>query len=151
MPPNVTCEAAVKLVPVMTTVLPTAPVAGVKLVMVGGTPTTNGVAETAVPPGVVTLIRPLVVPAATVAVRLVAEPTVNVAAVPLMLTAVAPVRFVPLIATTVPPALVPLVGAMELTCGRFELNTPPETTKLGNTVGDVSAIEKVIWLARLSK
>ena len=103
-----TCEAAVKLVPVITTVLPTAPVAGVKLVIVGGTPTRNGVADTAVPAGVVTLIRPLLVPAATVAVRLVAEPTVNVAAVPLMLTAVAPVKLVPVSVTTVPTG--PLMG-----------------------------------------
>ena len=60
------------------------------------------------PPGVVTVIGPLVAPLGTVAVTCVSETTVNVAAVPLNVTAVAPVRPEPPIVTLVPAC--PLVG-----------------------------------------
>jgi hypothetical protein len=60
------------------------------------------------PDGVVTLIAPLVAPAGTVAVICVSEFTANVAAVPLNMTAVAPVNPLPLIVTGVPT--VPLEG-----------------------------------------
>ena len=60
------------------------------------------------PPGVVTLTLPEV-PDATTAVMLVAETTLNdVAAVPPKLTAVAPVKLVPVMITLVP--IGPLVG-----------------------------------------
>jgi hypothetical protein len=62
----------------------------------------------AVPPEVVTLIGPVVDPVGTVAEIAVAELTVKVALVPLNRTAVAPVKFVPLIVTLVPTG--PLVG-----------------------------------------
>ena len=62
----------------------------------------------AVPAGVVTVIGPDVAPAGTVAVILIGELTVNTAEVPLKLTAVAPVRFAPLMTTLVPTA--PLAG-----------------------------------------
>jgi hypothetical protein len=62
----------------------------------------------AVPPGVVTLIGPVVAPPGTVAEIDVAELTVKLALVPLKVTAVVPVKFVPLIVTLVPT--VPLVG-----------------------------------------
>src|SRR5947208_6396251 len=62
----------------------------------------------AVPPGVVTLIVPVVAPVGTVAVICVAELTVNVALVPLNFTAVAPVKAVPVIVTLAPTT--PLVG-----------------------------------------
>jgi len=66
----------------------------------------------AVPPGVVTLIRPVVALAGTVARTDVAETTVKVAAsVPLNFTEVAPVRFVPVIVTVVPTR--PLPGENE--------------------------------------
>ena len=42
--------APVKFVPVMVTDVPTAPLVGVKLVIVGGAMTVNGVAAVAVPP-----------------------------------------------------------------------------------------------------
>jgi hypothetical protein len=59
---------------------------------------------TAMPEGVVTLMVP-VVPLPTVAVICVAELTVNeMAAVPPMLTAVAPVKFVPVMLTVAVPA-----------------------------------------------
>jgi hypothetical protein len=62
----------------------------------------------AVPPGVVTVIFPVVALAGTVAVILTSVLTVNEAAVPLNFTDVVPVRFVPLIVTLVPTA--PLAG-----------------------------------------
>jgi hypothetical protein len=69
-----------------------------------------------VSPPVVTRIGPVVAPVGTVAVICVAEFTVKVADVWLNLTAVAPVKFVPVITTDVPTA--PLVGANELTVGQ---------------------------------
>ncbi len=61
----------------------------------------------AVPSGVVTLIDPLEAPAGTVAWIAVAELTVKLALVPLNCTAVAPVKFVPLIVTLVPAGPLP--------------------------------------------
>jgi hypothetical protein len=58
--------------------------------------------ELALPFGVVTEIFPLVAPLGTVAVIWVALITVKEAEVPLKATAVAPVRFVPVIVTDVP-------------------------------------------------
>src|SRR5256885_13275473 len=92
----------------LVTLVPTGPLAGVKLVMVGGLITVKLPALFAVPPEVVTLIGPLVAPAGTVAVIAVAELTVKLALVPLNSTALAPVKFVPLIVTLVPTG--PLAG-----------------------------------------
>ena len=73
------------------------------------------VALVAVPPGVVRLIGPLPAPSGTVAVICVAETTVNVALVPLKLTALAPEKFVPLTVTDDPTA--PLAGLNPVTVG----------------------------------
>ena len=62
----------------------------------------------AVPAEFVTLNGPFDAPTGTVAVMLVAELTVNVAAVPLKATAVAPVKLVPVMVTAPPTA--PLAG-----------------------------------------
>ena len=59
---------------------------------------------------VVTLTKPLVAPAGTVASISVADTTVNIASTPLKLTAVEPVRFVPRI-RTVAPTLPDLVSS----------------------------------------
>jgi len=100
---NATAVAPVKPVPVMVTVAPGAPLAGVKLVIVGGAPVTLKLPLlVAVPLGVVTVTGPLVALAGTVALIWVSEATPNVAAVPLNATAVAPVKPVPLIVTAVP-------------------------------------------------
>jgi hypothetical protein len=64
--------------------------------------TTKSFALVAVPPGVVTVMGPVVAPAGTVAVICVFEFTVKLAEVPLNVTAVAPVKPVPVIATEVP-------------------------------------------------
>ena len=67
LPLNVTAVAPVKLVPLIATLLPTRPLAGVKLVIVGAGTTMNVFALLAMPPGVVTLIGPVVAPTGTVA------------------------------------------------------------------------------------
>ena len=103
VPLKVNCVAPVRLVPVMTTVAPIGPVVGEKLVMMGGKPTKNGMAEVAVPVGAVMVMRPVVLPAATMAVSWVADTTVKLAAaMPLKTTAVTPVKFEPSTVTTVP-------------------------------------------------
>src|SRR5439155_364172 len=105
VPLNVTAVVPVKAVPLIVTVLPTAPLVGVKLVSVGAGITVKAVALVAVPPGVVTLIWPLVAPLGTVAAIEVEEVTVKLTAlVPLNVTAVVPVKAVPLIVTVVPTA-----------------------------------------------
>jgi hypothetical protein len=97
----------------MVTNVPTEPLDGLKEVMTGG-----GIvnpANTAVPPGVVTLTFPEA-PAASTAVMLVAETTLKeVAAAPPKLTAVAPVKFVPVKVTVAPVAA--LVGVNEVIVG----------------------------------
>src|SRR2546425_9356556 len=62
----------------------------------------------AVPPDVVTLIGPVVAPLGRVVAIEVDEFTVKLAATPLMVTDVAPVKFVPVIVTLAPTG--PLVG-----------------------------------------
>ena len=64
LPLNVTAVAPMKLVPLIVTLVPTGPLAGVKLAIVGAI---VKVAAVAVPPGVVTLSGPFVAPAGTVA------------------------------------------------------------------------------------
>src|SRR2546425_6530638 len=92
--------------------------AALSIVTVGGVVSVTTVkllALLAVPPGVVTLSGPVVAPAGTVAVIVVAEPTVKLALVPLNRTAVAPVKLAPLIATLVLTG--PLVGVKLVTVG----------------------------------
>ena len=81
MPLNFTEETPVKPVPLMVTFTLIGPAVGVKLVIVGST--MKFVALVAVPPGVVTAILPVVTPEGTVAVILVEELRVKVAATPL--------------------------------------------------------------------
>ena len=103
MPPKLTAVAPVKLVPVIVIKAAVPPLVGVKDVIVGAGINVNP-ASVAVPPAVVTLTLPDA-PVPTTAVILVAELTVNdVAAIPPKLTAVAPVRLVPVIVTVAPDA-----------------------------------------------
>jgi len=64
---KVTAVAAVKLVPLIATLVPTGPLVGAKPVIVGGLTTVNALLLVAVPPGVATLSGPDVAPAGTVA------------------------------------------------------------------------------------
>src|SRR5689334_7649816 len=108
LPPNETAVAPVKFVPVIVTPVPTAPIIGAKEVMAGVT-VKRVVVKIGPLPGVVTVMGPVVAPAGTVVVIVPGGPSVNVAAAPLNETAVAPVKFVPVIVTTVPAG--PKVGA----------------------------------------
>src|SRR5437667_10055737 len=91
------------------TLVPTGPLVGATLGIVGGGTTVNAALLVAEPPGVVTLSGPVVAPAGTVAWIAMAEGTVKLALTPLKATAVAPVKLVPLMVTLVPAG--PLVGA----------------------------------------
>jgi hypothetical protein len=62
---NVTAVAPLKFAPLIVTLAPTRPLVGVKLVIVGAT--MKLLVLVAVPPGVVTLIGPVVASAGTVA------------------------------------------------------------------------------------
>lgn len=73
------------------------------------------VALVAVPSSVVTVMGPVLAPAGTVVVTVPELLTVNVAGCPLNETAVAPVKFVPVIVTPVP--LTPLGGVKEVMAG----------------------------------
>src|SRR5881396_2190686 len=84
-------------------------------------PTVKLLALLAVPAEVVTLIDPLVAPAGTLAVIVLAEFTVKFALVPLNRTAVAPVKLVPLIVTLVPTG--PLAGVKLEIVGGLETAT----------------------------
>src|ERR1700744_2733489 len=121
VPPNVTAVAPVKFVPVMVTVVPPAigPLAGLADVTVGTPAYVYTPVPVPLPPGVVTTTS--TAPAAcagVVAVMEVALLTVtDVAAVPPNVTAVAPVKFVPVMVTVVPPAIGPLAGLADVTVG----------------------------------
>ena len=121
--PKVTALAPLKFVPVIVTLaLPTAgPELGERLVTVGAATKVNwSAADVAlVPPTVVTLTSTVpALPTGVVAVIWVAELTVNpLAAVAPKVTAVAPVKFVPVIVTVVPPAVGPAVAVMLVTVG----------------------------------
>lgn len=114
-PPKVTLVLPVKLAPVIVTVPPMFPLAGVKPVMAGAAERTKLVALVAVPSGVVTAIAPVAAPLGTVAEILVEELTVNVALTPLNFTAVAPVNLAPEMATLVPTE--PIVGEKPVIVG----------------------------------
>ena len=112
---KVTEVAPVKFVPPMITLVPTGPLVGAKLVIVGGSTTVNALLLVAVPPAVVTLIGPVVTPAGTSARIEVAEVTVKLALTELKVTEVAPLKFVPLMVTVVPTG--PVVGAKPVIVG----------------------------------
>ena len=115
VPLKLTTVVLIKPVPLTVSVKPALPavaVLGVRLVMVGavfGTITVKVPVLVAVPPGVVTAMVPDEAPAGTVKVMVVASTTVKpTMAAPFSVTAVAPVRFVPVIVTVAPAW--PLVG-----------------------------------------
>jgi hypothetical protein len=116
-----------KFVPVIVTTVPVGPNVGVNDVIVGrgATVTVKLVELTPVPLGVVTRIGPVEAPVGTVAVIDVDEFTVNVVAATLLnVTEVAPVKFAPVIVTTVPTG--PVVGVNEEMLGAG----PTPTVKL---------------------
>ena len=106
----------------------------------------------AVPLGVVTEIGPVVAPEGTVALIRVAFCTVKVAETPLKRTAVAPVKFVPLIRTEVPTG--PLVGLNDVIVGApvavtvkfVELVAVPlgVVTRIGPVVAPVGTVTVIL-------
>lgn len=123
IPPKVTDVAPVKPEPYIVTVMPGPALVGAKLVIIGPGTKVNP-AKVVVPPGVVTSTLP-VAPAPTVALICVAEMTVNAAAgIPPKLTAVAPVKPVPIITTTPPVPM--LVGAIPVIVGGGIKVNPPD-------------------------
>jgi hypothetical protein len=104
---NFTDVTVTKPVPVMTTLVPTGPLVGVNDVMLVAPAGVKLVVLATVPAPVVTWIGPVEAPAGTVAVIWLFEFTVNVAAVRLNATAVAPQKPLPTMTTDVP---VPPVG-----------------------------------------
>jgi hypothetical protein len=137
VPLNLTLVAPVKRVPVTVTPVPAAPLEGEKLVMPGpGMVTVKLATEEAVPFVVVTETLPVVAPFGTVAAICVALLTVNVAAIPLKATALAPVRLVPAIVTLLP--LGPLAGEkLEIVgavfcCGGGGVLAPPAHPVMAN-------------------
>jgi hypothetical protein len=113
-----TAVAPVKFVPLIRTEVPTGPLVGLNDVIVGApvAVTVKFVELVAVPLGVVTEIGPVVAPEGTVALTRVAFCTLKVfAETPLKRTAVAPVKFVPLIWTEVPTG--PLAGLNDVIVG----------------------------------
>jgi len=102
------------------------------------------VALVSVPPGVTTLILPVVALFGTVVVIRVSEFTVKVAAVLWILTEVAPVKFVPVTTTTVPTG--PLVGLkLEIVGGGM---TVKELELVAVPPGVVAEIAPVVVPAR---
>src|SRR5215471_14253290 len=89
-PPNVTFVAPLRLLPVMVTTVPTAPLVGLKVVIEGSTKNFRLLVR--VLPGVVTVTKPVVAALGTVAVRYVSETTVKLAEVPLNETLLVPVN-----------------------------------------------------------
>lgn len=103
VPPKLTAVAPEKFVPVIVTIVPVPPLVGVKDVITGAGIKINP-ALLAVPLGVVTLTEPDE-PFPTTAVIVAALTTLKDAAdVPPKLTAVAPVKFTPLMVTVAPAA-----------------------------------------------
>ena len=118
VPSNLTEVVPVKFVPSIVTVVPLGPPVGENDVIVGDPVgvTVKLPVLVAVPPGVVTLIRPVIAPDGTTAVICVGELTVKlVALVFLNFTTVAPVKFVPVMTTDVPTG--PDVGTNDVIVG----------------------------------
>jgi hypothetical protein len=121
LPPKVTAVAPVKPVPVMLTLvtLETGPYVGETELTVGATIYANPPALVPAPPGVVTVTSfTPAVPAGVLTLRWVSSFTVRfVAAFPPKVTAVAPVKSVPVMVTFVTPASGPEPGETEVTVG----------------------------------
>ena len=117
--PKLTADTPVRPLPMIVTVVPTGPPPGEKEVTTGtGGTTVNWLPLGVLPPGVVTVMvsPPNVVPGPTFAVTDVSEITVTlVAAVEPNVTAVVPVKALPVIVTVVPTG--PLPGKKEVTTG----------------------------------
>jgi hypothetical protein len=156
-PLKVTTVAPVKLAPEITTEVPTTPLVGVKLLIVGATIKVKLVELMPEPAGVVTPIGPVVMPAGTKVVIWVAELTAKfVALTPLKVTAVVPLKFAPVMTTEVP--VTPLVGVKLLMLGAGKVTTklvvlvtvPPGAVTTINPLPAPAGTVAVIWVAEFT-
>src|SRR6185369_1218018 len=92
VPLNATDVAPLKPLPLMVTVVPTGPPGGENDEITGGPVTVKELVLWPVPAAVVTLIRPVVAPAGTVALICADDTTVKLAEAPLNATDVAPLK-----------------------------------------------------------
>jgi hypothetical protein len=115
VPSKVTLVAPVRLVPRMSTLVASGPPVGENEPIVGGGTTVNAAVLVPVPLGVVSEMGPLVAPLGTVACISESESTVKLAATPLKVAEVAPVKFSPWMSTLVPTG--PSVGVNEAITG----------------------------------
>ena len=140
VPLNRTLVAPVKWLPLMVTDVPTAPLDGEKLLIVGVDPPVTEKFEplVAIPDAVVTVILPVVAPVGTTAVIRPSFATLKLADVPLNRTLVAPVKWLPLMVTDVPTT--PLDGEKLLIVGA----DPPVTVKFEPLVAIPDAVVTVI-------
>src|SRR2546427_10803030 len=149
-PLNATAVVPMRFVPLMVTAVPTGPLAGERLAMVGGLSTVNVFALVAVPPGVVTLSGPVAAPAGTAVWIALSEETVKLALTPLNATAVAPLKLLPLMVTLAPTG--PLVGVKLEIAGAFTTVNPPELVAVPPRVAtlmvpDEAPAGTVAWMA----
>lgn len=121
VPLNLTAVIPEKFVPVIVTVEPTGPLAGVKPVIVGVPVTTKSAALVPVPFPFVTVILPVVAPVGTVVVIWESELTVNGAFTPSNFTVIVPVKSSPVMITVVPTG--PLDGVNEEIVGAHAVLT----------------------------
>jgi hypothetical protein len=125
--------------PLTVTAVPTFPLVGEKLLIVGPLPLTVKFEElVAVPAPVVTVILPVVAPEGTVAVTRSSLTKLNAADTPLKRTAFTPVKLFPLIVTDVPTE--PLEGEKLLIVGALST----VTVKFEELVAVPDGVERVI-------
>ena len=141
---NRTPLTAVKWFPLIVTEVPATPLEGEKPLMVGALlPVTVKLDElVAVPPGVVTVILPVVAPLGTVAVTLPSFTKTNAAEVPLNRTPLTAVKWFPLIVTVEPIA--PLDGEKLLIVGALLPVTVKSDALVAVPVAVVSVILPVV-------
>jgi hypothetical protein len=140
-----------KLVPVMVTVAPTAPLVGEKLVMVGAGTTSKLAALVTVTPLDVTEMRPSAAPAGTVTTMVVALEEVTVALTPLKncTTGEAP-KLVPLMVMVAPTAPVAGVKPVIVGVGRtvkleaLATVTPLEVTEMGPVAAPAGTVTTMV-------
>jgi len=151
LPLKVTALVSVKPLPLIVTLVPAGPLLGLNEEIVGGgggVVTVKLVALVAVPVGVVTAIGPVVAPVGTFALSELSEMSVKVALVPLKVTALVPVKPLPLIVTLVPAG--PLLGLNEEIVGGGGGGEPAEVGVTANShvrqaVDDVVPPATLYW------
>lgn len=128
-PPNFTEVAPVKLNPDKVTVLPLPELVGENELITGEATQVNPLLL-AVPPPVVTLTLPEEPPATVAVIEVELFTEYEVAAVPPKLTAVAPLKLVPVMVTVVP--LPPVVGVNEVMVGGGIINVAAKVVAADN-------------------